>query len=146
MSTILLMVITMLLQLMPNQVKYAPAMAEKENIKAVLLTQVDDWNNGDIEAYMEAYWKSDSLLFIGKSGPKYGWTSTLENYRKAYPDKKAMGVLRFEFLKIQVVSVYTAYVIGKWELTRENDKPSGYFSLIMKKIKGNWKIAIDHTS
>ncbi|MGA2297201.1 MAG: nuclear transport factor 2 family protein [FCB group bacterium] len=119
---------------------------EINNIKTVLLNQQNDWNKGDIEAYMQGYWNSDSLLFIGKSGPKYGWKTTLENYKKSYPDTKAMGKLKFTFLKIELLSDINAVVIGKWELARETDKPSGYFSLIMKKISGNWKIIIDHSS
>lgn len=115
-------------------------------IKKVLLKQENDWNNGNIEAYMQGYWNSDSLLFIGKSGPKYGWKTTLENYIKSYPDQKSMGILKFEFLKIELLSLNNAIVIGKWQLTREKDTPSGYYSLVLKKMKGKWKIVIDHSS
>ena len=68
-------------------------------IKKILFQQVDDWNNGDIEKYMEGYWNSDSLIFIGKSGIKYGWKSTLENYKKSYPDRQSMGRLNFTLLE-----------------------------------------------
>jgi hypothetical protein len=36
-------------------------------IKQLLLRQRDDWNKGNVAAFMKGYWESDSLLFIGKS-------------------------------------------------------------------------------
>jgi hypothetical protein len=35
------------------------------------------WNRGDLsKRFMDTYWKSDSLMFIGKSGVTYGWQNT----------------------------------------------------------------------
>ena len=48
------------------------------------------WNTGDIDSFMKYYWKSDSLKFIGSSGITYGWQKTLDNYKKKYPDAKAL--------------------------------------------------------
>ena len=68
-------------------------------IRAVLSTQQNAWNNGNLEAFMDGYWRSDSLSFIGKRGINYGWQKTLDNYKKSYPDKAAMGTLHFDILK-----------------------------------------------
>jgi len=115
-------------------------------VTEVLIKQQDSWNHGDLLAYMQAYWNSDSLIFIGKSGPKYGWQTTLENYQKSYPDKSTMGTLKFTFIKFEVFTSKSCSVLGKWELKRENDSPSGYFSLILRKIHGKWLITSDHSS
>lgn len=48
-------------------------------IKQVLAKQVTAWNQGNIEEFMKGYWQSDSLVFIGKNGPNYGYKTTLEN-------------------------------------------------------------------
>ncbi len=119
--------------------------SEKEAIMNVMNMQETNWNNGNIDKFMEGYWKSDSLMFIGKNGIKYGWKTTLDNYKKSYPDKAAMGKLEFNILKLEVNGT-TAYMLGKWKLTRESDNPNGYFTLYWKKIKGNWVIITDHTS
>ena len=119
--------------------------ADKE-IKKVLYDQQVAWNNGDMEEYMKGYWNSDSLVFIGKSGPKYGWKNTLENYKKSYPDKRMMGVLSFDILKVEQLSNEAAFVIGKWKLVREKDEPQGCFTLLFKKINGTWFIVTDHSS
>ena len=115
-------------------------------ISLVLEKQVDSWNEGDIEAYMQGYWNSDSLVFIGSKGLQYGWKTTLENYKKAYPTKEKMGKLSFDIIQMEVNSDSNAIVIGKWQLQRDTDKSMGNFSLFWRKINGDWKIIMDHSS
>lgn len=114
-------------------------------IKKVMSLQEEAWNNGDIEQFMDGYWKSDSLMFIGKNGIKYGWQTTLDNYKASYPDKEAMGKLNFEIIKLEV-NGSSAYMLGKWKLLRKEDTPNGYFTLYWKNIEDKWVITIDHTS
>jgi ketosteroid isomerase-like protein len=107
--------------------------------------QEDAWNNGKIPEFMNYYWKSDSLKFIGKKGITYGWQQTLDNYLKSYPDKTAMGILKFSIKEATQLSPESIYIIGSWDLQRE--KPvGGYFTLLWKKIDGKWVIVADHTS
>lgn len=115
-------------------------------IKAVMKKQSEDWNKGDIDAFMEGYWQSDELQFIGSRGPTYGWQKTLDNYKKSYPDKSAMGILSFDITNIDRRSKRVYSMIGSWKLTRTNDELGGYFLLIWKKIKGKWLIVSDHTN
>jgi hypothetical protein len=116
--------------------------------KAVLLNmkaQEQSWNKGDVRSFMDHYWKSDSLKFIGSKGITYGWQKTLDNYLKGYPTKEAMGILNFTIIEATSLSDSAIYVIGKWELKKE--KPAGgHFTLLWKKIEGKWVIVADHTS
>lgn len=118
----------------------------REAILKVLSTQQNAWNKGDIDAYMQGYWKSDSLVFVGSSAPVHGWQSTLDRYKNHYPDKAAMGQLTFTILKVDVLDDTNAFVLGGWNLKREKDTPGGYFTLWFKKIDGVWVIVCDHTS
>jgi len=118
----------------------------EKSMRNVLDNQVKAWNNGDMEQYMNGYWKSDSLRFIGKNGIKYGWQNTLNNYKKSYPDKATMGVLKFDILSVELLSNDKGFVIGKWEIKQEKGVINGIFSLLFKEIKGNWVIICDHTS
>ena len=111
----------------------------------VMNYQEQAWTDGDLEDFMKGYWQSDSLMFVGKNGIKYGWQTTYDNYKKSYPNKAAMGKLEFEVIKLEV-NGNAAYMLGKWGLIRGNDNPNGYFTLYWKKIDGNWLITIDHTS
>lgn len=119
---------------------------ESDNIKAVLTAQAAAWNEGNIDVYMQGYWNDDSLLFIGKGGLGYGYNNTLVRYKKAYPDKQAMGKLSFSDLSFKRLSEEYYYVTGKWSLVRENDNPNGYFTLLFRKIENRWLIVADHSS
>jgi len=119
---------------------------DKKAILNVLETQRQAWNKGDVETFMEGYVKSDSLLFVGKSGPTYGWQQTLDNYKKTYKGKEGMGILTFGIKKVDFLNADVAFVLGSWHLKREKDEPQGYYTLLFKKIKGVWKIIVDHSS
>lgn len=115
-------------------------------VNQTLQTQTTAWNLGDLEAFMQPYWKNDSLMFIGKSGITYGWQNTLENYKKGYPDKEAMGILKFEILQVKQLDESYITMVGKWALTKTAGNVSGHFSLLWKKIKEEWVIIMDHSS
>ncbi|WP_035559773.1 YybH family protein [Hymenobacter sp. IS2118] len=116
-------------------------------IRTVLTTQAAAWNRGDIPGFMQGYWKSDSLVFLGRKGPTYGWQQTLDNYQKNYPDAAAMGQLDFNGLRITVLNPNAAQVIGRWHLARPvAGDEQGYFLLIMRQIDGKWVVAADHTN
>ncbi|MFX1702878.1 protein of unknown function [Chitinophaga ginsengisegetis] len=120
--------------------------ADQQQIAALMATQTSAWNKGDIEGFMTTYWHSDSLLFIGKNGVTYGWQATLDRYKKTYPDAAAMGKLDFKLLEFKPLASDTYLLIGKWHLERTIGDLQGHFSLILQKIKGQWKIIADHSS
>jgi ketosteroid isomerase-like protein len=119
---------------------------EEKAIRQILTTQTQSWNHGDIEGFMQTYWKSDSLMFISKSGVHFGWVETLNNYKKSYPDTTAMGKLSFDIITVKKLSSEYYYVVGKWMLKRTIGDLSGHYDLLLKKIKGNWYIIADHSS
>lgn len=105
------------------------------------------WNNGDLEGFMNGYWQSDSLKFIGKNGITFGYEATLERYKKSYPDTATMGKLKFDILSMKQLNKKHIFVIGKWHLKREEKEDlEGYFTLIWKKIDKKWVIIADHSS
>ncbi|RPD38441.1 YybH family protein [Chitinophaga barathri] len=119
---------------------------EVPRIKALMNDQLKAWNAGDLEGFMGTYWKSDSLLFIGKNGVTYGWQATLDNYKKSYPGKEGMGTLSFNLLEFKKLPGDTYFVIGKWSLARTIGDLSGHFSILLRRIGGEWKIVADHSS
>ena len=131
----------------PKHTPQSTADAKKE-IRKVLEEQSTCWTRGDLECYMQGYWKSDSLLFIGSRGLTYGWQQTLENYKRGYPDASAMGKLTFDLKEMQQLSPETMLVVGKWHLKREiaAGDLQGHFSVIFRKFSDGWKIIADHSS
>ncbi|WP_233635576.1 YybH family protein [Hymenobacter setariae] len=123
--------------------------AIRQAIAKVLATQVAAWNKGDLTTFMAGYWRSDSVVFIGKNGPTYGWQPTLDSYRKSYPDLTQMGKLDFSSLRITPLSADVAQVVGHWHLARPGAAAGdlqGQFLLIFRRIGGQWVIAADHSS
>lgn len=114
-------------------------------IRILLDKQVEDWNNKDIEGYMEGYWKSEELTFTSGTTIEYGWQETYDRYKEKYPPE-LMGKLTFKEIKIKLVSVNAAYVYGIWNLERKDDNPNGRFTLVLRKFVDGWKIIHDHTS
>lgn len=120
----------------------------KTTIIAQMKEQEDCWNKGDLECFIKHYWQNDSLEFIGKSGLKLGWQTTLDNYKNSYKNKDEMGKLSFEYLKTKLIDYNTFHVIGKWKLERKaiGDTLQGHFSLLWQEKNKQWVIISDHSS
>jgi ketosteroid isomerase-like protein len=133
--------------LLPLTNAKAQSTQDRRAILATLDRQVSDWNAGNVEAFMNGYWKSDSLTFIGKVGLTYGYEATLNNYKKRYPDRPSMGTLKFDGVKVTFPAKNVAYVIGRWHLTRPQvGDAGGSYTLLWQKINGRWVIVSDHSS
>jgi len=130
-----------------NQVEQFRAEAE-EGIKHMLVSQIEAWNHGRLEAFMQGYWRSPELTFFSGATVTKGWEPTLERYRQRYKSEgKEMGQLEFQELNIELMNRRTAVVTGHWQLTMsDGKKPNGLFTLIVRRMPGGWKIVHDHTS
>ncbi|WP_375436052.1 YybH family protein [uncultured Hymenobacter sp.] len=116
-------------------------------ITQLLATQTAAWNRGDVAGFMQGYWRSDSLVFIGKRGLTYGWQPTLDNYRRNYPDAAAMGQLRFSNLRVTPDGSNAAHVVGRWHLTRPGlGDLQGHYLLVLRHLNGQWVIVADHSN
>jgi hypothetical protein len=116
---------------------------DKEAILTVLKAQQEAWNNYNIEAFMEGYWKSDELTFYGSGGVIKGWQATLDRYKKSYPSAAHFGTLNFKFNEIAPISEDSYYVMGEYFLTRSVGDTNGIFMLVLKRINGEWKVVAD---
>ncbi len=120
--------------------------AIKQQVISVIKKSEQDWNEGSIESFMESYLRSDSLRFASGGSINYGWQPVLERYKQRYQNKAAMGHLTFSELHITVISADAALVFGRYTLERENDEPTGLFTLLFRKTADGWLIVHDHTS
>jgi uncharacterized protein (TIGR02246 family) len=121
---------------------------ETSDPQAVLDAQVAAWNRGDLDGFMAGYWKDDRLTFYSGDSVTRGWQATLDRYRKRYQaDGKEMGRLEFREVTIEPLGDSAAFARGRWHLTMKDGKtPNGLFTLILKRIDGQWRIVHDHTS
>ena len=131
-----------------NLVSAQKIVSKKDSLSIVniLFNQQQNWHNGDIDAFMEGYMKTNKLVFSGASGPIYGWESTRNRYKKTYSNRILMGKLKFDVLNMSRLSSDVVQLQGKFYLTREVEDSSGYFTLTWLKRNGKWLIISDHTS
>jgi ketosteroid isomerase-like protein len=125
---------------------FAQSKKDEASIRKVMADQAAAWNRGDLEGFMQGYWRSDEMRFISGDKITRGWQATLDNYKRSYGGPGMMGTLEFSGLEITFLSKSSAYVVGSWKLTREKDAPQGKFSLLWKKMKDGWRVVSDHSS
>jgi ketosteroid isomerase-like protein len=119
---------------------------DRTAIMAVLTTQQNDWNQGDIRGFMAGYWNSSELTFAGTRGFTRGWQPVLARYEKSYADKAAMGTLDFQELELRSLGPDAALVLGKWHLKRQAGDVGGIFTLVFQRFPEGWRIVHDHTT
>lgn len=119
--------------------------ADEAAIRQVIDAAQIAWNNGDLEGFMESYWKSDSLQFYSKRGLNHGWQEALDGYKRGYPDLSSMGTLHFDIVSVTPIGEVGFIVLGKYTVTRVDNTLEGTFTLIFKKKDGRWVAVYDHT-
>jgi len=118
----------------------------KLGVKAALDKQVREWNAGNLAGFMETYARSDQTRFASGGDVSLGWQTVFDRYRTKYDSRAAMGTLAFSNLEITLLGSDAALAFGRWRLLREQDEPSGLFSLILRRPPAGWRIVHDHTS
>jgi len=116
---------------------------------ALLERQQAAWNAGDVDAFMaEGYWRSDSLTFLSGGDWTWGYDAVLQRYRARYQaEGKAMGTLTFSDEQIVPLGPDATLVRGRYHLEFTGGEPAdGLFSLVLRRIDGEWRIVHDHTS
>lgn len=120
---------------------------EIDAIKLTIAAQQEAWNKYDIPGFMLAYWNSPEISFVSKNGVINGWDGMKQRYETNYPNQAAMGTLTFDLKEVRLTGDTSAMVIGSWNLLRpEAGDIGGFFTLVLQKIDGEWKIISDHTS
>ncbi len=104
------------------------------------------WNQGDLENYMDFYWKSDSVTMQSSTARYYGWDNLNTMFAAMFNDENRRGELTFSEIEIPSCSEDNAVVIGKFHLDYPNGQiREGYFTVLFKKIETQWKIIHDQS-
>ena len=117
-------------------------------VRRLLDAQVAAWNRGDLEGYMNGYWKSDSLTFYSGGSVSHGWQVTLDRYRGRYQSGgHEMGSLVFDLHDVTLPARGQALVRGGWSLKLKDGEPHGLFTLWLRWFPdGGWRVVHDHSS
>lgn len=122
------------------------ARAAEDIIKSVLAAQTAAWNEGDLDAFMNVYWKDPELKFVSGSTVFRGWKETQKRYRDRYGAAGQMGRLTLDGLDVDLVSDDVATVVGRYRVDAAGAADVGLFTLVMKRFDGLWRIVHDHST
>ena len=117
-------------------------------IRAVLTSQSDAWNRGDLDGYLAPYWHTDGLTFFSNGTITKG----IRTHRRALSQKRygtsknTMGHLDFEVFDVTLMGADAAAVRGRFKLAMKDSNPTGIFTLLLRRDAGKWIIIHDHTS
>ena len=110
------------------------ASRQELNIIKVLPPQENAWNKGDLAGYVNGFKDSPDTLFITHQIFR-GFAGLLDEYKRDYPNKAAMGTLGFSDLEVHPLDENFAVVTGKYRLERgkkDGGNAEGLFSLVFK--------------
>jgi beta-aspartyl-peptidase (threonine type) len=126
--------------------------SDETAIRAVLDSQVAAWNQGDLNGFMEGYWRDEQLTFISGDNITHGWEATRDRYQKNYftPGRDGKlnerGELSFAELQVEGMSPTGAIVRGRYILKLTDKTATGRFTLTFRRLTAGWRITSDHTS
>ncbi len=127
-------------------VEPVPGRRPENVIRATLAAQAAAWNEGNLDAFMATYWKSDDLKFVSGIDVTKGWAATMKRYRERYADDSGLGWLGFDRVEVTMTTDDVAVVTGRFTHSKGEQATSGVFSMVMRRLNGVWRIVHDHTS
>jgi len=108
---------------------------------AVLDAQIAAWNGGDLVTFCATY--SEDAVFATPEGLRRGRDEVLARYKKRYPDKAAMGTLRFEPQDVRAEASLVS-IVARWHLSYP-DRPeaSGLTLVVLRRTSEGWRLVQD---
>jgi len=132
-----------------NAAQASEAAASEAADKAAIVRLIADmeaaWNRGDFAGYMEGFLNPD-VVFVSRGRFQRDWQGTLDHYVRDYGTSEATrGRLHFCDLRIEMLAPDAAQLISRFHLAATPGQ-SGINTRLMRKVKGQWRIALNHVS
>lgn len=116
-------------------------------VSSALDSSAAAWNRGDLSGFMAPYRASATMTYIGAPGLVVGHRALRQRYAPYFEPGAERDSLRFADLSTRPLGEDHALATGRWILHRGDRVTShGYFSLVLRKVEGRWKIVHDHSS
>ena len=122
------------------------ASVEKAAILKVITDMQAAWNRGDFRGYMQGF-KNPDVIFVSGGRFQDGWQGTLDHYIRDYgASPETRGTLRFSDIRIEILGPDAAQLISRYQLVRQQHPQYGINTRLMRKVHGQWVIALNHVS
>lgn len=132
----------------PTAVRALPA--PRAEVLAAIQKSAEDWNRGDLDAWVSQYLDSPETTFAGRDGFLHGREAIREMYRGAYwKSGPPRGRLTFEQVEVRALGPGHALANGRYVLSDPGTgarTATGLFSLVMVRTAQGWRVIHDHSS
>lgn len=125
-------------------------------VAALLETQAEAWNRGDLAAFCSVY--AADAVFASPSGLTRGRDEVLARYRSKYPDAASRGQLAFDLIETELLSgvevsvfgdavpsdVHGVSVLARWKLSYTGKPEAAGLTVLVLRPRGDsWEIVQD---
>lgn len=125
----------------------AKAAKTEETIRQLTDKLATDWNGGDMEGYLAAYWNSEDFSLVFGDQAIRGWQAVAEMFRSAWSSEEAMGDFSSKNVVVRQISPDTVISSGGFTHVFPTETIEGSFSHVWKQQdEGGWVIVHEHTS
>ena len=105
------------------------------------------WNDGNVEEFVsKGYWNDESLTLYSNGEIVKGYDLVLARFQERFGESE-LGKLTFTGFETVGVTETMIVVRGRWRIDyNAQDDREGLFTLVLRKIGGEWRIIHDHNS
>ncbi|MCA8980165.1 MAG: nuclear transport factor 2 family protein [Planctomycetes bacterium] len=105
------------------------------------------WNAGNLDEFVsKGYWNDAALTLFSNGEIVKGYDQVLARYRERFGESE-LGKLTFTGFETVGVTDTLIVVRGRWRIDYSaQDDREGLFTLVLRKIDGEWRIIHDHNS
>jgi len=116
-------------------------------IEAILNAQTDAWNRGDLDGYLDYFWRDPRLYYASRNTVVRGWEALRESYARRYGEGAQLGHVQFSDVEIEILAEDAAKVTGRFEVTQAAYPASGTYLIVLRKFaEAGWKVVSDQVT
>lgn len=131
-----------LLQLSPAQASDA-----ESEVRAVIAGLETSWNAGDMDGYLSAYRRDDSMSLTYGNTVVQGFDALDTLFRSSYPDPVRMGTFSIDSIAVTLLGDDAAIAYGNFtHVFTDETIVGGYSHVLAREEDGDWVIQHERTS
>ena len=125
----------------------SPDITLAPQISSQLDRAADNWNRGDLAAFLSDYAPESTTTFVDGRRARHGFEFIRHNYAPRFSRGARRDSLRFEEVEVRQLRPGLALVTARFVLARGGKvTASGPLTLVMEQRPAGWRILHDHTS
>ena len=135
--------------------RYTPSASDRarvhSEIETMLARAADNWNRGDLDAFVADYLPGAETTYIGSRGVLRGPDAIRAAYAPRFAPGGVRDSLSFELVDVDplapdALNVIATYILARHVNGRDSVTARGPTSLVMRRVDGRWRIVHDHSS